>query len=569
VSAGDDLCVLLGSNSDLYQVSKIHSFNLEFNSFQDPDFIRIANAPGPQALPSDQIIRQHEDHITIPSSGMGLWGQRGRILILSTPEAQYHMTIAGPNGPDGVVLIASEPVPVQLFAPIEWEIVEGFVTPYLSVPQDNFMSYRVVRPPRMGDILFSSTTGRQNASSTIFFDPTLNFASALAKADFASEDYLLYVDSGPDASMDPVVITGLNNSVSVNTNKTFSATAENIQYHIVKRNYARDREYWLTGLIQDGTHVLLTVPDNWDFMRQDTYAEWEVVIQPHPDNPAIGGQFMWQVPLLTGIYNPSTKVLTVRDAVGTVEPSLSFTSPGGFAQALFDKHCRVMMRVTDRAAEHYLSGSALNTFNYYLRDYFTLPIVRIQNVQQLNPQTLQPVKELAYRLVVNDPGLRYSVDENNSIEILDPDKNDALLQPIRVNYLADLSIGAVNQYLNADDTRVLNANQVAKRMETVSVDVSMKVRSELSEAALIEKVAYFINTSASTEPLTKDKLIKYLYQQNAISYIEVASLQMSGDYYQCDGTITPYADGTEIFGADTACYLARDIGVTRLTEQVS
>jgi hypothetical protein len=421
-------------------------------------------------------------------------------------------------------------------------------------------------------VIFTGRTGNCSAGSTVFFDQTIDFGTLLQGADFTSEDYQLFVDSGPDASTIPALITAVSNTMTLVTDKTFSADGTDIQYHIVRRNYARNREFWHTGTIVDGTHITLDdVVVGWDFVRNGTYYEWEFVIQSHPSNTTVGGDYMWQVPHLTGTYNKTTKTLTVNDTATKVrDTDLGvFSVPGGFPEELFGQKCRVLMRLTDRATVHYLSGSALNTFNYYLRDFFTLPLVRVNAVQQLNPQSMQPVKDLAYKLVVNDSGLRYSSQENNSIEILSPDLEDALLQPIQISYLSDLSIDAANQYLNAEDVRVLNANQLAKRMETVSIDISLLVRSELSEAALIERVSLFVNTSKSTEPLSKDKLIKYLYQNNAVSYIDVSALKLSGQYDQCDGTVTTYDDVNEIFGADTACYLARDISVARLAEQVS
>jgi hypothetical protein len=362
-------------------------------------------------------------------------------------------------------------------------------------------------------------------------------------------------------------INGVSSVISLTTNFQFTNTDNDISYHILRTNSAGNNEYWHTGIITSATTITIqdVTAGVWDYMRNGGYEEWEVIVQPHPSNTS-----MWSVPILHGNYNLTTRVLTLNMNVNAMrDTDLGSVTPGvGFDGGLIGGKCRLMVKVTDRITAHSLSGSILNTFNYYLQDFFTLPILRISSVQQLNPASLQPIKDLSYKLVVNDAGLRYSSNENNNIQILDPDVSVALLQPLRVNYLSDLSIDAINNYLNADDTRVVNANQMAKRMETISVDISVSVRSELSEAALMQWIAVYVNSAVSTVPLSKDKIIQYLYSNNVVEYIDVGTFVMNGEYNQLDGTVSTFSNVNEIFGADTATYLARTITVTRLTEQV-
>ncbi len=568
VDSDDKLLVLVGAGFDSYALSKVNVTDIETQDLEDPDFVRIANAPKPQPLPFVTPIVYGTTQLNLPGSNMGFWAQHGRVLVIYSGGAQYNLVIDGPlapNNADGIVLL--DPIPVTLYPDqsVEWEIVEAFHVPFFLVAPEKFRNYRVIDVPSLGDIVYSGTKGR-TAADEGFVDSSINFFSLIAGVDFESEDFLLYIDSGPDASVTPKIITGLASPTTLVLDSAFENTAEDIQYHVIRRNRARDREYWLNGQITDNNQITLDVPEDWDFMRNNTYTEWVFDIQPHPlGTPGLN---MWTIPPLTGTYDPDTKVLTVSAASGTVSPNTAFTVPDGFDNTLLNEPCRIMPRLVDRVAEHRLGGSAVNTFNYYLRDYFTLPIVRIQSVDLLNPQTLESVKSLDYRLIVNDPGLRYSSTENNSIEILSPDVEDALLQPVKVRYLSDLSIEAINQYVNNDDTRVLNSNQLVKRQETIAVDLSVKVRSEEKEATVGSKLASFVNTLRSVDLLSKDKIIKYLYQNNVVSYIEVASLKLSGTYYQQDGVNIDYDDVDNLFGADTACYLARTITVTKLTEQV-
>jgi hypothetical protein len=145
---------------------------------------------------------------------------------------------------------------------------------------------------------------------------------------------------------------------------------------------------------------------------------------------------------------------------------------------------------------------------------------------------------------------------------------EALLQPILVSYLCDLSISAINDYMNTDDNRVLNSNNIAKRCEAVQVDVTVSVRTTQSELAIVQLISLFIN-SYSNITFSKDQLVQYLYSQNAVTYVNMDSLVLSGEYDACTGQITEYSNVSEIFGASTAAYIARNINVTILSPQIT
>ena len=570
--ATDKLLALLGSNYDTYDLDNTTRWSLGLSDVVDADLIRIANAPGPMPLPIVGAIYQGTTALNVVGSNMGIWAQHGRILVISTGGAQYNLIIDHPLGIDSVQLL--DPLPITLYPDeggIEYEIVEGLNTPFMVVPQANLLPYRVFRTPQLADVLVQGISGNYGSAppnNNLLIDPAMNFASLISGSDYTTGDLLLYIDSGPDASPTPRIITGLFNAITLSVSPVFTNDATNIQYHVSRRNYDNNHEFWVNGTITGANTIHLDVPVGWDIARNFTDGELEFVIAPHPH----GSRALetWSMPIVTGTYDPVAQVLTLNMANGTVDPGHTIFLPTiGFPAPYIGQEVRVMPRLTDRSATHNLSGSAVNTFDYYAGTYFALPVVRIQSVDQLNPQTGVAEKSLAYRMIINFPGLRYSANENDSIEILDPDKEGALLQPIRVTYLADLSVSAINAYLNADDTRVLNANQLAKRMETISVDLAVSVRSELTEAQVSDALSTFINTTHSVERLSKDKLIKYLYDHNVVSYIEVASITLSGTYYPLDGVNVDYTDVDELFGADTACYLARSITVTKLTERVT
>lgn len=564
----DTALVMLGTNADTYSVSGKTKFNLSTPNSFVPDVVRIHNAPSEQPLIFATVITANTKNFSIPSSGIGFWAQHGRVLKLNVGADTYYLSIDSANGQDGINLL--DPIPTSLFSDqrITYEIVEAFHLPFWSIVPTNLQKYRFFRPPALGEVLFVGSVGQHDQSlAHKFTDLSTNFSELLKSLDLAPSDLLLYIDDGPEASTDPFVITNLTSSTLI-IDGSLSTTAAGLSYHIVRRNNAWNSEFWINGIIQSGRKTIaLSVPDGWDIIRNGTYGErvWDIISHPSGD-PSLGN---WNIPGVTGSYNPSTKLLTLDLASGQFTPESPIPDTNGFASALASAPCRVMPRLVDRAAAHGLSGSVIETFNYYLRDFFTLPLIRIQSVQLLNAQTLQSIRTLDYTLQVNDVGLRYSDIENNTLVISASDLTDAASQPLRISYLADLSIGAIDAYLQQPDTVVVNANQLAKRMETISIDLSVQVRTQLDVTDLAQKIAAFINTSVSTIPLSKDKLIQYLYKNNFISYIDVGTIVMSGDYYQADGTITHFDTSVnQIFGSETACYLSRVINVSQLASEV-
>lgn len=567
----DQLLVLLGSNYDKYNVdSAADKYAVAVQNSDDNDFVRVANAPPAQPLVFSGTIAANTFMLSVPGSNMGFWAQHGRVLILSTGGKDYFLAIDGPVSQDALSLI--DPIPVSLYSDqiVTWEIVEAFHLPFFTVDPANLKNYRLFQTPAVGEVVASGSTGAYTTDTpSQFADDSADFASVFGCADFSVGDYLLYIDSGADASITPIDITGMTDLHRLVVSPDFTTSAGPVDYHIVRRNIASDREFWVDGTISsDGQTVTLDVDESWDFLRNNTYAERCFVVGSHPAETYTDGAANWQAPLMIGGFDVESKVLSPDFSTRGITPN-SIAGLSGFTTHYRSKRCRVMVRLVDRAALHVANGTAVDTFNYYLRDFFALPVIRVQSVQLLDAQSLQPERDLKYALTVNDAGLRYSDIENNSLTIDSTELSDAAGKPIRVNYTADLSIGPVNAYLKEPDTRVMNANQLAKRMETISVDLSISVRSESTEAELAQQVALFINTARSSEPLSKDRLIKYLYQQNLISYIDVSAIVMSGEYWQQDGTLTDYTDVNELFGSETSCYLSGTILVTKLAERVS
>jgi hypothetical protein len=238
-----------------------------------------------------------------------------------------------------------------------------------------------------------------------------------------------------------------------------------------------------------------------------------------------------------------------------------FSPLAGFDAGVFGTKVWVMLRSLDRTLARTVGGRVSNTFNYYAGSFMSLPVVKILTVQQLSAETLEPVKDLPYHLVVDDAGLRYSAQERVTLQIEDAQAEG---QPCRVTYLSDGVIYSVNQFINASDTRVVNGNALVKRMETVSVDLDVTVRSTLAAADITTVLSSFINTLGSSQKLSKDIIIRHLYEQGAVSFVDTATLKLSGTYYAFDGVVTSSQDVAELFGSATACYLSGRVVVSKL-----
>jgi hypothetical protein len=274
------------------------------------------------------------------------------------------------------------------------------------------------------------------------------------------------------------------------------------------------------------------------------------------------GEGSWFLPnQVIASYVVGTKTLTIDFThdngiaiSGVSDGTQLLLTPGTVVRLAFQSSDRVLVRD--------VTGQVVDTFNYYGGDFFQLPIVRIQKVELLNPETLQPTREASWALRVRTAGLRYSHLEENQLEILD---TDADYLPFRVTYLTDPTIESVHAYITDDQRRLLAADVVAKRMETFSVDLTLTVASGNSVQTLSAMLASYINTLASTVRLTIDGIVKSLYEQQAETSIDMDSVILGGTYYKQDGTEEIFTNATELFGGSTAAYLARTVSVTKRT----
>jgi hypothetical protein len=565
----------LGNNLDVYELDEVvENYVGIATGAPFPEVVRIANAPQKRRISISVPITGGSTHITAPGSNFGVWGHAGRILVLEVAGSTFYLTIQGPTANDGIDLI--DPIPLTIFPgqTIYAEIVEGYHLPYFFMTESAMKQYRIFRPIDAADVLFSSTKGEHTYSASLnqnFHDPSVNFRSLIGFDDW-EQNYKrlqLFIDDGPEASVDPIDIIGIVDDYTILVDHTFTEASSNVHYHVVARNTAVQEDTILQAEVVGADQLrLIDANDGWDFERYHSYRGWQVKVLFFPGTYGTYDDTSDFPTMTVADYDPTTKLLTLDMAsdhvegvsIGTVFDTTAPASPRGFQSDLQRQQVRVYLYALNRASTRGSDGEVVNTYNYYGNDFFSLPIARIQKVELLDIDTLQPVREVAYDLQVDEPGLRYSAQETNRLVISEAG-DDVLFRPVRISYVADETVERINQYVNAFDTRVINMNSLAKRMETISVDVELEVRSEKSQADLRNTIASFINNLDSTARLTKDGLIKHLYEQDAVSFIDTDSISLSAVYLRYDGDLIEYEDQSEIFGADTACYLSNNITV--------
>lgn len=586
--ATEQLVGLMGSSLGAYAFSTAAAYVINASSAFETVFTHLPNVPQAQKVTITSAIPAGVTTVSFAGSLIGAWGHRGRVLKLSVNGADYYHTIDHPVDADTVVLVASEPLllPLSSSTTVSVEVVDAFISPIIRVTTSGIKAYRLVRPPAILEPVVLPVAGLQGTetpSTNQFSDGLQNFGAALGGYDPAgtAKDAWLALDSGDDASLIAKAITALSSSAVLNINPgdlVYPSTG--VHYRVARRPGWLAMEYWAPATILNASSITVlksSLPANWSWKRNNTFGQWVLHIArdasttgPTVANPS------WELPHCriasvtdNGTYWTVALDLTHANGLnfvaGVFEHINSWPTPAaGFAAGWFGSSVRFIPRVLDRIMVHNVRANGIETYNYYSGQKFVLPVVRILAVEVVDPATQQPISAANYDLVVTDPGLRYSSRELNQLILTDQNMH---LKPIRVTYLCDATIEAMDNFVNNDDIRVLNCNQVVKRMETIAVDLQVQVKSTMSQSELVQLLAAYINTLPSTARISKDGIIQFLYAQGAVTYINMASLRLDGYYYPAEnGVPVQYINVNEVFGAATAAYIAGSISVTLVSE---
>lgn len=568
-SGGAIILPIVGANAGRVPVDSVSTgVPFEVGAFGESEVVGIPHAP--QDVVFNAGAAAGVTALAIPGSSLGYWAHAGRLLEITIGSTVTYLESAGRGSSDDEVLLR-DPLafPIAANAQVAVRVVEGFVTPFLLVPNVALRSYRVTRTPVVGEVQplgASLTLGADGSysASDIFTSASVSFQAVVGNLDYAARDAFLTVLGGSDASPTPRAITGLSSALAVTTDPGYAGAADAVPFFVTKQPTRVDQEFWMPGALVNQTTV--RVDAGFAVAAAMAYASGEsfgLVFEMDRTSTAVpaGARAVFFGPFpVTGVSGQDITIDTTTGMPMTIGGVIDTTSPTPFDASLLNIPLRASLRLFDRVMAINVDGHAANTFNYYSGGFMSLPLVRVVDVQLMSSDGQQALRSLPWALDINDPALRYSAAENIDLIV---DDETAILQPVRVTYLCDPSIEAVNAFLNDPETRVANANQMAKRMETVSVNLTFSARTELSTDDVSLAVARWINTRPSTQRISKDALVQMLYDQKLVTSVDVTTIRLDAEYLAVDGT-TVLTDVAEVFGADTACYVAGTILVNKV-----
>lgn len=463
--------------------------------------------------------------ITFPGTTIGLFGHAGRVLRVAVSSTIYYLPILSPGATnDSVSLSVAFPVAISPSTQVSVAVVDAYITPFFVIDTTKTVQYYITSAPNISSTTAIEGTGVMAADGTLS-DATLPMASAL----YGSDGLWLYIDGGANASTDPYAITQVYDTAVKITPPAGLVAESFVPYHVTYKPVTTYTAH--IGRVA-GSLVTLQEPLPAGLIP----AAHRAVLVP------IAGS---QVPVFAPIASASGYSLTLQSSTALTAGT-----------AVYVYITRMDQTMTSAAM-----GTAVYTYNYYANSYMSLPVARMLSVEMLDTESLTPLKSVAFNITPVVSGYRYSAAEVNDLVILD---STAVNHPLRLTYITDPTIGQISAYLESPDTHVQGMSTIAKRMETIVVNISVTVRSEKTATELQDILSQYIQAVASTAPVSKDSIIKYLYEQQAVSMVDVASFTLTATYLQDDGATITYTDSASIFGADTAAYLAGTIVVLKV-----
>jgi hypothetical protein len=562
------LLCFAGESFGDYQLSDVDSYAMSVAGGRSSSFVRITNAPTARIYALPTQLTAGATSFSVPDSRIGAWGHAGRILRLTYLGRTYQLTISGPVDLNTVNLADALPVTMYPGNAITYEIVEGFNTPFWIVETATLQSYRAVRGPRVYDQVLASASGYQPGTGTevrYLGDQAADFSALVPFMDFAHGDLAVILDSGPEAGLQPIQVTDYVDANTIELERELSPAGP-VAYRLVRVNPAPARDRWLRAIVMSATTVMLDVPAGEDLSLWGSLEAFRFSAVP-----GFGaGALTWSgelTPFRASSYNAASRILTLDTrAIATVPGSLAgiYTNGTGFAPDTVGKAVRLYQEAVDRIQARSQIGSVTNSYAYYAAGYMEMPIAKIESVVRLNETTLQAAETLAYNLEVGDAGLRYTATEDLTLRITD-ERPELLFQPFRITYLTDPTVSRAQEYLDDPSRRVVTTNYAAKRQATLSVRVQIDVVTQRSEADVRNAIALYISTLPSDTAVTKDRLIKAVYDAGVADTIDTETLVLEGTLYNYDGQIIEFANGASIYGNDVSCYVPDTI-IVRIQE---
>lgn len=190
-------------------------------------------------------------------------------------------------------------------------------------------------------------------------------------------------------------------------------------------------------------------------------------------------------------------------------------------------------------------------------EFGNVPIVQITRLELLDPMTLDSLEldipSNKWSLVVNNPATRFSILEDNQIEL----HPDYIGTTVKIHYKWVPEIDALQDWVENSDNRVVCADLLVKHFMPCFVDFSVAYYGPEEYPEMETMFRKLIEDLDSTKPLQASDLITICYDLGA-TYV-VTPFTIRAELHNTDGTIVITESDTEIVTERTAHFLPNKI----------
>lgn len=177
-------------------------------------------------------------------------------------------------------------------------------------------------------------------------------------------------------------------------------------------------------------------------------------------------------------------------------------------------------------------------------EFGNVPIIQVTRLELLDPLTEDsleidiPLNK--WTLLVNNPATRFSVLEDNQIE-LHPDYIGAT---IRIHYKWVPEIEALQDWVEESDNRVVCADLLVKHFTPCFIDFSIAYYAPQEYPEMATMIKLLVERVKSTKPLQESDIIDLCYELG-VTYI-VTPFTMRAEYHPVTGIVEVWESDTEI-----------------------
>jgi len=218
---------------------------------------------------------------------------------------------------------------------------------------------------------------------------------------------------------------------------------------------------------------------------------------------------------------------------------------------------------------------------YIIREYYeneevwSLPIINFDSVTAIDPITRETLATLEegtdYEIVVNDPDVRYSVDDDFVIRLIEtnPASPDYYIgSTIEFLYNTDPTVITSQEYVDNENNRVLTASLLVKSAIPSFVDIDLIYKGEIEETQLEAAIRHFVSEIRFDDALKASDIIQFTQFFN-VTYVQASDISVKMTCYtkEIDGSTTVQESTDYIKIERTSKFVPRAITLTKSAEQ--